>query len=49
MAPAASVPPAGGGSGDLPIVRWVRDYFTGGNLIVRVGILVLFFGVAFVL
>ena len=31
------------------LVAWVRNYFTGGNLIVRVGILVLFFGVAFFL
>lgn len=28
---------------------WIRDYFTGGNLIVRVGVIVLFFGVAFLL
>lgn len=27
----------------------VRDYFSGGNLIVRVGVIVLFFGVAFLL
>ena len=36
------VPPA-------PLVQWVRDYFAGGNLIVRVGVIVLFFGVAFLL
>jgi len=30
-------------------LRLVRAYFTGGNLIVRVGIIVLFFGVAFLL
>ncbi|MCP5162917.1 MAG: DUF2339 domain-containing protein [Hahellaceae bacterium] len=29
--------------------QWVIDYFTGGNLFVRVGLLVLFFGVAFLL
>jgi len=29
--------------------RVVRDYFTGGNTLVRVGIVVLFFGVAFLL
>lgn len=34
---------------EAPVVAWVRNYFTGGNLIVRVGILVLFFGVAFFL
>src|SRR5689334_19841666 len=28
------------------LIRLIRDYFTGGNLIVRVGIIVLFFGVA---
>ena len=32
-----------------PVVAWVRDYFTGGNLVVRTGIIVLFFGVAFLL
>jgi uncharacterized membrane protein len=31
------------------ILRVLRDYFTGGNLVVRVGIIVLFFGVAFLL
>lgn len=30
-------------------VAWVKRYFTEGNLIVRVGILVLFIGVAFLL
>jgi len=30
-------------------VRLIRDYFTGGNTLVRVGILILFFGVAFLL
>jgi uncharacterized membrane protein len=30
-------------------VRIVRDYFTGGNTLVRVGIIILFFGVAFLL
>jgi uncharacterized membrane protein len=30
-------------------VRLVREYFTGGNLVVRVGVIVLFFGVAFLL
>jgi uncharacterized membrane protein len=42
-------PPRAGEHPEMPIVAWVRDYFTGGNLIVRVGILVLFFGVAFFL
>jgi len=31
------------------VVRWLREYFTGGNLVVRIGIIVLFFGVAFLL
>ena len=31
------------------IVRIVREFFTGGNTVVRVGILILFFGVAFLL
>ncbi len=35
--------------GDSGPVRWVRDYFMNGNLVVRVGIIVLFFGVAFLL
>lgn len=32
-----------------PIFTWIRDYFTGGNMVVRTGIIVLFFGVAFLL
>lgn len=34
---------------DSLLVRLVKDYFTGGNLVVRVGIIVLFFGVSFLL
>jgi uncharacterized membrane protein len=34
---------------DSALVRWVRDYFVNGNLVVRVGLIVLFFGVAFLL
>lgn len=34
---------------DEVVVRVVRDYFTGGNLVVRAGIIVLFFGVGFLL
>ena len=34
---------------DTPIFRFLRDYFTGGNTLVRVGVLILFFGVAFLL
>ncbi|MDJ0807720.1 MAG: DUF2339 domain-containing protein, partial [Gammaproteobacteria bacterium] len=33
----------------IHLLQWIKDYFTGGNLIVRVGIIVLFFGVAFLL
>lgn len=58
QAPAAAVkvtepyhpsPPADAVTAELPIPAWLRSYFTGGNLIVRVGVLVLFFGVAFLL
>jgi uncharacterized membrane protein len=38
---AASTPPAP--------VRWLIEFFTGGNAVVRVGIVILFFGVAFLL
>jgi uncharacterized membrane protein len=31
------------------VARLLREYFTGGNLVVRVGVIVLFFGVAFLL
>lgn len=34
---------------EYPGLRQIRDFFTGGNLIVRVGVIVLFFGVAFLL
>jgi uncharacterized membrane protein len=40
--------PSGGNAIDS-IVRIVGDYFTGGNTLVRVGIIILFFGVAFLL
>jgi uncharacterized membrane protein len=32
-----------------PIVQWVRDFIAGGNTLVRAGVLVLIFGVAFLL
>jgi uncharacterized membrane protein len=41
-------PPTGGGALDA-ILGYIRDYFTGGNTLVRVGIIILFFGVAFLL
>ncbi|AZZ89750.1 DUF2339 domain-containing protein [Hahella sp. KA22] len=31
------------------LVAWVTNYFTGGNIVVRVGVIILFFGVAFLL
>lgn len=31
------------------LVQWIKYFFTGGNAIVRVGVVVLFFGVAFLL
>jgi len=34
---------------DNPIIRFLREYFTGGNTLVRAGVVVLFFGVAFLL
>src|SRR6185295_10588610 len=34
---------------DSAPLAWLRLYFTGGNLVVRTGIIVLFFGVAFLL
>ena len=32
-----------------PIIQFLRDYFSGGNTLVRAGVVVLFFGVAFLL
>ena len=48
---APAPPPAapGGSLFDIPLLRILRDYFTGGNTLVRVGVLILFFGVAFLL
>lgn len=43
-APAASRP-----SREAPIIAAIRSFFTGGNTLVRVGVIVLFFGVAFLL
>jgi uncharacterized membrane protein len=34
---------------ELPIVSPIRDFLTGGNTLVRAGVIVLFFGVAFLL
>jgi uncharacterized membrane protein len=37
------------GASELPLLKAIRDFFTGGNTLVRVGVIVLFFGVAFLL
>src|SRR3984957_11893605 len=37
------------GISDIPIVNAVRQFFTGANSLVRAGVIVLFFGVAFLL
>jgi uncharacterized membrane protein len=34
---------------EVPGLKYIRDFFTGGNLIVRIGVVILFFGVAFLL
>jgi uncharacterized membrane protein len=34
---------------ETPVFRFLREYFTGGNTLVRAGVVVLFFGVAFLL
>jgi len=36
-------------SPELPLVRVIREFFTGGNTLVRVGVVILFFGIAFLL
>jgi uncharacterized membrane protein len=49
-APAGAAPGQRAPEGAIDaLVRIVRDYFTGGNTLVRVGIIILFFGVAFLL
>ena len=46
IGPSANVEPGGG----LPApLRLLRDYFTGGNTLVRVAVVILFFGVGFLL
>lgn len=51
--PPATPPPPAARAPSPPresvLIGWIRDYFTGGNLVVRVGIIVLFFGVGFLL
>lgn len=45
--PDPAAPPKG--VGGHPLMRVLREYFTGGNTLVRGGVIVLFFGVAFLL
>lgn len=48
--PSAVLQPAAYSSSEEPaVVAAIRDFFTGGNTLVRVGVIVLFFGVAFLL
>jgi uncharacterized membrane protein len=51
-APAVAPPPRprpAPPAAEIPLFTWVRSFFTGGNTLVRAGIVVLFFGVAFLL
>ncbi len=45
----APQPQASGPSREPPVIAAIRSFFTGGNTLVRVGVIVLFFGVAFLL
>jgi len=47
--PLPEAPPTRRPPPDSPIVAAIRNFFTGGNTLVRVGVIVLFFGVAFLL
>jgi uncharacterized membrane protein len=47
--PAHQGQPSSGGGAIDSVLGYIRDYFTGGNTLVRVGIIILFFGVAFLL
>ena len=44
-----AAPPRRRASEDIPLVRWLRAYFTSGNLVVKIGAIILFIGVAFLL
>ena len=45
----AGTPGEPGDQAPEPIFHFLREFFTGGNTLVRVGVLILFFGVAFLL
>ena len=45
----AAPPPAEPSPGVPPLLRFLRDFFSGGNLIVRFGVLILLIGVGFLL
>jgi uncharacterized membrane protein len=49
VANAQSPPSPRGPEAESPILRFIREYFTSGNTLVRVGVLILFFGIAFLL
>ena len=49
VAPVPKAPPTRQPTPDSPIVVAIRSFFTGGNTLVRIGVIVLFFGVAFLL
>jgi len=49
VAPVPKAPPTRQPIPDSPIVVAIRSFFTGGNTLVRIGVIVLFFGVAFLL
>jgi uncharacterized membrane protein len=47
--PLASTPRVAYESPELPVVRVIREFLTGGNTLVRGGVVILFFGIAFLL
>jgi uncharacterized membrane protein len=47
--PRVPVPPYAASPTELAPIRWLIEFLTGGNTVVRVGAIILFFGVAFLL
>lgn len=47
--PRSTTPSFGAATPELPWIAAIRRFFTGGNAVVRIGVVVLFFGVAFLL